>query len=374
MSRNVTLKDIARKTNLSIGAVSKALSGYPQVNKETRKRVQAACESLNYQVKTRSTHSSRIRRGVAQVPPRINLVLTEQWGARSALWTPALAKASQRVGLRLEISYVELGGSPSATYSDLETQRLNESPLQGQTQEQAAASIESWNKAIELQSQNVQGLLLFGCFDQQHLQILSKLNIPAVVMGDISLSNTDQALPVHLVSADTIAMGLLATQNLFNQGHVRIGFFCGKHPIGGWNHQWLVGYRLALMQARMSIDAALIHTLDIQDPVQISQAAADHFAALAQPPTAYVTPSINVAANFLKAMNKKHISIAPEQLVIAGHTDDALAHGLHRHLLLDEPVENMAIHALDLIARLIENDALPKAKVCVPFTIHQLPD
>lgn len=383
VSQNVTLKDIARKTNLSIGAVSKALAGYPQVSQETRQRVQAASDQLNYQPKSRSLRSAvgrpAAKRGRRGEQNHINLILTENWGARSAQWMPALAKASQRVGLRLEISFVELEGSPaSSRAADRAAGHSNGSANLSRTPKDTgpAARVptqpETWSQAIKRQAQNVQGMLLFGCFDSPHLQNLASLDIPIVVMGDMSLPRTGQGLPVHLVSTDKIAMGQLAAQTLIQQGHTRIGFFCGVHPAGGWNHQWLAGYRLALMHSKLPIEADLQVVCDMEDPLKISQAAASHFAKLDQPPTAYITPSINVASCFNKLMSDQNTPIEPGRFIIGGHIDDARAHGLQDHLLLDEPVEHMAIHALDLLSRLIDDDSLPKAEISVPFATNHL--
>lgn len=377
MSQNVTLKDIARKTNLSVGAVSKALAGYPQVSQDTRRRVQEASEQLNYQPKSRATHkyvrrNAAGRRGRPIAEARINLILTEHWGARSAQWMPALAKASQRVGLRLEISFIEMGESTSSHTRNRPSVVAAASSNSNSTA--PAEQAESWDKAVNQHAQDVQGLLLFGCFDQMHLQSLAKLNIPTVVMGDVTLPRTNHNLPVHLVSVDKVAMGQLATQTLINQGHTRIGFFCGIHPVGGWNHQWVSGYRLALMQAKLPIDPALQCISDCKDPVEISQSAIQSYAKLKEPPTAYITPSIDVAARFQDIHARQGTPIKPGQFVVGGHIDDACAQGLQDHLILDEPVETMAIHALDLLARLIEDDSLPKAEISVPFTTHHLPE
>ncbi len=44
----VTIRDIAKHLNLSIGAVSRALDGYPDISAETRSRVQQAARELGY--------------------------------------------------------------------------------------------------------------------------------------------------------------------------------------------------------------------------------------------------------------------------------------------------------------------------------------
>ncbi len=44
----VTIRDIARKLNLSIGAVSRAMDGYPDISEETRQRVVETARAMGY--------------------------------------------------------------------------------------------------------------------------------------------------------------------------------------------------------------------------------------------------------------------------------------------------------------------------------------
>jgi LacI family transcriptional regulator len=44
----MTIRDIAKKLNLSVGAVSRALDGYPDISEETRKRVIQATQEMGY--------------------------------------------------------------------------------------------------------------------------------------------------------------------------------------------------------------------------------------------------------------------------------------------------------------------------------------
>lgn len=44
----VTIRDIAKKLNLSVGAVSRALDGYPDISVETRRRVAEAAREMGY--------------------------------------------------------------------------------------------------------------------------------------------------------------------------------------------------------------------------------------------------------------------------------------------------------------------------------------
>ena len=59
-----TLKDIAEKAGVSVTAVSRALSGYPDIGEETRGRILRIAEELNYQpniaARTLVTHKSGV--------------------------------------------------------------------------------------------------------------------------------------------------------------------------------------------------------------------------------------------------------------------------------------------------------------------------
>jgi LacI family transcriptional regulator len=341
--------------------VSKALAGYPQVSQATRLKVQEASDELNYRPRNRMR--GRTRRLDAHAERRIKFFFTEQWGMSSAQWLPAMARASRRVGLRLEVSYLEMNQSQSdgAAVS-----------MQGGHDSGRVAS-PSWSQEAKRIAGDIQGMLPFGCFDLPDLHAMAELDIPCVVVGDMSLPRSGHALPVHWVSTDKIAMGQLATRTLIQQGHQRIAFFCGKQPRGGWNHQWNTGYRMALLNANFPLDPALQVVSHLTDVQQIALAAAQQLTSLPSPPTAYVCPSIDVASSFKKALHDRGIEILPSQMAIGGHMTDARNHGLENFPLIHEPVETMAIHSLDLLSRLIDGEALPPAEILVPFATHHIP-
>ena len=57
----ITIKDIARKLNLSIAAVSRALDGYPDISPETRRRVEQTAREMGY-VPNRAARQLRRKR------------------------------------------------------------------------------------------------------------------------------------------------------------------------------------------------------------------------------------------------------------------------------------------------------------------------
>ena len=57
----ITIKDIARKLNISIAAVSRALDGYPDISPETRRRVEETARAMGY-VPNRAARQLRRKR------------------------------------------------------------------------------------------------------------------------------------------------------------------------------------------------------------------------------------------------------------------------------------------------------------------------
>ena len=48
MAEKITIRELARRSGVSVGTVSRALNGYPDVRDETRERVLALAEELEY--------------------------------------------------------------------------------------------------------------------------------------------------------------------------------------------------------------------------------------------------------------------------------------------------------------------------------------
>lgn len=347
MSQTVTLKDIARKTNLSVASVSKALAGYPHVSKATQARVRAASNKLNYR--------PRAQRSSSRIKHRVKCLATEDWVMQSGQWLAALAMASRRCNVRLEVSLIS--DSTVAT-----------NPLNVQTN-----LIESWHKAITEQSHQADGILLFGCFTVPELQVMENLHLPYVVVGDMPFQGVNLTSPVHSVTTSKMAMGRHATRAMLEQGHKDIGFFCGSYPPGGWNEQWLHGYEMALRDANIEPIPTHCKVLKSSVRTDIGTLAARAMIQEATIPTAYVTPSVLGAACFKQAMNELGHPVAHDQLAMGGSVDEAIALGMQKTLLIDEPVEELAIHAIELLSRVIADNTLPSSQVLVPYHVHRRP-
>lgn len=287
----------------------------------------------------------RLRRRLAMDGlPRVKFLLIERWLTQSSLWLPELARLADQLRLRLEISYVDMhqGGGDGCS--------IHASPRIDDSQ---------WEMVLRKHSEDVDGMLLFGCFDEQQLQIVSRMPIPYIVLGDLADDMLSHRMRVHSVTTDKIHMGSHAVQELVARGHERIGFFCGKYMKGGWNHQWLQGYQLGLNNCRLPFAAEHVRVMDFGNRLEVGGGAAAYFASLDNPPTAYVTPTAVGAAEFKAALWKRRIDLRAEQIIFGGHRFELATLGLEDCLCMTEPVEQLAHHALSLITRLIQRQELP---------------
>ena len=50
--KNVTIKDVAKAAGVSYSTVSRALTGSPEISKETRERILQICKDMNYTANT----------------------------------------------------------------------------------------------------------------------------------------------------------------------------------------------------------------------------------------------------------------------------------------------------------------------------------
>lgn len=337
MSQSVTLKDIAREANLSVGAVSKALAGYPHISEATRERVLRISSELNYQPRgTRRTSEQR----------RVKLVFTESSTTLmriSSTLLPALMAAAQERDVRLELGQLEPADA-------------------------------RWWEQLEANLADMAGALILGWLDRATAEDATRrTNRPCVVIGDVMPHSSAEPVLVHRVDSDKLAMGCYATEKLIEAGHRRIGFFCSPYPPGGWNDQWLTGYRVALMRAGLPDDPAIRPILESCKRDEVGAEAARYMATLDEPPTAYVVPTVRGAARFHETMSQLGRPIRPDCLIMGGHRDEAVDYGLEGCAILSPPINDISKRAIDLLVRLIEGADLPPAQTLVPFNVQNVP-
>lgn len=184
MKKRITIKDLAKMLNLSISTVSRALSDHPDISSETKNRVTALAESMNYSVdlhaKFMRTHESK---SIALIIPEIN-----------AFFSPDLINGIIQTFDAADYSVVIL-----------------------QTNNSLVKEAEMAKYSLNMSVDGVLIMLSNETNDLSHLEILRKTGIPTLLI-DKTLPNED----FTTIKIDDINASYTATQKLIQRGRKNI--------------------------------------------------------------------------------------------------------------------------------------------------------
>ncbi|MBU5593935.1 LacI family DNA-binding transcriptional regulator [Amphibacillus sp. MSJ-3] len=188
-----TIKDIAKKTNLSITTVSRVLSYDPSlsVTHETKQKVFETAEKLNY--------TKHIRKKQRRDEAITNIAIIQWLDAKEEI--DDIYYMSIRIGVEKRAAELGLNLLKMTTIK-------NGLP------------------------NNIEGILAIGKFDQQSVDELTKLNKNVVFIGNNHPLNGFDTINGDFSQATEIAL-----THLIEKGHKRIGF------IGAEDKKHLHGYR-----------------------------------------------------------------------------------------------------------------------------------
>lgn len=276
----VTIRDIARATNYSIGTVSRALKNQDGLTDKTRARICAVARELGYDF-------GNLRQGEVR---RIAFLLHRQHDTRSSspFYLPVLHGAEDACRRRgIALSFVVAG--PAEPVLDL----------------------------VRLHQPDA--LLCAGFFEPELLGALRDTGKPLVLL--------DMRLPGYrCVNPDHQLGGYLATRHLIRQGRRRIAMLSGSlahHSI----HERSRGFRKALFEARMLADPELeVQLPSIGDPRDNVRQAMDALLAMARRPDALFCYNDSTALAAMRHCLERGLKI-PHDMAIVGFDDISAAAG-----------------------------------------------
>jgi LacI family transcriptional regulator len=194
MNKRVTIKDVAKKTGLSISTISLVINNKGNVSEETKQKVLQAIEELGY-YPARSARSLASRK-----TGNIGFILTEEHFSRSE---PFYTK-------------IFLG-------TEFESRAYNYYVLLTTVPTQFSKS------AIPrfLLENNVDGVIFAGKINQKYVKYVEELGLPYILV-DYDLSGKK----VSAVMIDNVGGGEMATDHLLKLGYRKIAFIGGdiEHP------------------------------------------------------------------------------------------------------------------------------------------------
>jgi LacI family transcriptional regulator len=320
-----TIRDVARRLNLSITTVSRALDGYADVAENTRRLVFQTAQEMGYSP-NRAARQLRRQRAetLGYIIPSVSAGFADPFFAEFI---------------------AGLGDEASAhNYDLLVTTASPASPAE-------KAAYQRW-----AQGGKVDGMVLNRIYlDDWRLRYLAGQGIPHV-----SLERSPSQPDFVGIEADSYTGFLELLAHLVNQGHSRIAYIGGNAELK-IDHDRYSGYLAGLGAVSILPDPVLVARANLTP--QGGYQAAGHLLGLAAPPTAIVCVNDLTAIGAMHAAHERGLKVGRD-IAIAGF--DGIADSAHTQpslTTLDIPVYNLARQLVIMLLALINGETLPDRQV-----------
>ncbi|MEM7471734.1 MAG: substrate-binding domain-containing protein [Pseudomonadota bacterium] len=308
----VSLKAIAAHLGLTVGTVSRAMNGYPDIAKSTRDRVMEAARELGY----RPNNAARsLSTGVTEV---VAYIMPEQ---TSSLSEPFIAELLKGLGETLRKRGWDLMVTHTTSVQD-ELEQIDR----------------LWNTGV------VGAIVISRPLKKDpRIPLMQKLGCPFVVHG-----RSEADAPFAWYDVDGYEAFMAAVGHLTGLGHRHIAFV-GSPLQYEFAQSRLDGYLQGLKVNGLTHDPDLIQIADISDAG--GERATRQLLDLPKPPTAILAVTDTVALGVLAAIRTAGLTPGPDISVI-GY--DGLHFGVHTNPPLTS-MEQPRAHAGRRIAEMIFN-------------------
>ena len=263
-----TIKEIAKKLNVSVSTVSRALSNHPRIGLSTRERVQQLAKEMNYEPNTQAIFFKQKKTHV------IGVILPF---IREDFFSEAISGIETAA---MEHDYTILFGQ---SYDDPEREK----------------------KVVDtMKKQRVDGVIislskLTNKYD--HLQALDKYDIPVVYFDRVPTLEKANKVFCNLYKG-TVEM----VSWLFYKGYRRIAFINGPDKLQA-SKERLKGYIEGVAKQKLKVDMQLVERTDLSK--ESTQAAMKKLLALKNPPNAIITFNDYVHMDAVQYAYKQNIKV-----------------------------------------------------------------
>ncbi|TLS32342.1 LacI family DNA-binding transcriptional regulator [Geobacillus thermoleovorans] len=317
-----SIKDVAKRANVSTATVSRVLRNAGNVTEETRQRVLEAIEALNYQPNVLGRYLRRMEtETVLVVVPDIT--------------NPFFSKVLRGIeAVALKHGYQVLLGD---TQNDvrLEEQYLNLLP-----------------------QRQVDGMIFLTARIRKELVEEMAEQFPIVLACEY-LEGAD----IPTVSIDNISSARKATEHLIRLGHCRIAHLSGPMNII-LSRDRLRGYQQALAQHELEADAALVQEGDFT--YESGYNLTLKLLALEKPPTAIFAANDEMAIGAIKAVRHRGGRV-PDDVAVVGFDDIQMASIFEPSLTtIAQPMFEIGQKAMELLLALIEGTSARRRQLVLP--------
>ena len=280
--KDVTIYDIAKRLNISVATVSRALKDDPVVSKKTKKRITELANEIGY----RSNHyASNLRR---QHTNTIGVIVHE---LNSNFITSVLAgieKVTTEAGYDLIIAH------SSESYS-----------------KEAANARNLFHKRVD----GLIASLAFDTTDLDHFKHFVDKGVPLLFFDRVEQDGNNT-----VVIIDNSKCGYQATQHLIDQGCRRIAHVTSALKRNVYSQRFK-GYRDALFDNQIEFDEQLLLINDLSEKAGV-EAAMQILKMDPVPDGVFITNDF-VAAVCIRTLKEQGIRI-PEDIAVVGFNNDAI--------------------------------------------------
>ncbi len=328
---SITIKDVAKKANVSVATVSLVVNNHKRISKQTKTKVNKAIKELNY-------YPSRAARGlVSKNTGNIGFILTEDHFLRSEPFYTRIFLGSEFEARQNE-HYILLTTIPSDFTNE---DRLPRFVLE----------------------RNVSGIIIAGKVPNELIAKLEKFDLPVAFVDYLPLN---KKYPVVMI--DNISGGMLATQHLINIGHKKIGFIAGDIDHPSISNRFL-GYKMALENAHIKYDPNYYVTDETYPARENGYNAAKKLLKKNKNITAIFASNDAMAIGVMQYLKEKNLKV-PDDISLIGFDD------VEADLSLDPPLTTvkvpkieMGIEAMRLMTDILKNKTKSPKKVLVPVEL-----
>lgn len=314
MNKPATIKDIARKLNVSVSTVSRAMRNAPDVNIETRKAVMALSEELKYQpnklalsLKQKQTHT------IGVIVPNLDYVLA------------TMVRGIDEVALEAGYTVMVCQSNESFGREIVNTRRLLDSLVDG-----FIISVSSETKVFD------------------HFRKIQEKQMPMVIFDRVTPD-----LKAPSVMLDNMDGGYQATEHLIEQGYKRIAILAGPKNLGISNSR-LEGYLSALKKYKIKPDPNLIIHCDFNQ--HYAYLATQELLSMKKRPDAIFTISDRMAIGASLAIKEKGLKM-PQDIGLVGFNNEPVVNLVTPGISsVDQPAFELGKMAAKLFIQTVHNN------------------
>ncbi len=328
MRKNATIRDVAQAAGVSTATVSYVFNGKKSISEDTRERVLAAIEKLNYvpNMSARSlSNNDSLMFGVLVPQTEPGSILMFENSFYSEILSSIEYEARVH-GYQLLIS----GTDADESYLNLARER------------------------------NLDGIIAIGVYPSDFYEQAAKTDIPLVLVDSYSGSYHH-----HSIRIDDAYGSYLGTRHLLENGHSRIAFFCGRLRDNGVMQKRLAGYTQALREYGAQYDEKLVFEGNIDYPSGMKLAA--DFMRQGTPATAIMAAADILAIGAMKALYEAGLRI-PDDFSVIGFDDLEISRYLTPGLsTIHQQISEKGKRAVELLVQNIQQPGLTKREEILPI-------